>query len=401
MNDVAIQVDGLWKRYNIHPVHTLLGKGRRVWERMTGRRPRQEEFWALRDVSLQVRRGEALGVIGANGAGKSTLLKVLAGVTAPTRGTAQVQGRVAPFIELGAGFHPDLTGRENVLINGVILGMSLREVKERYDSIVEFSGLHDFMDTPVKKYSSGMFLRLGFSVAVHTEPDVLLVDEVLAVGDLEFRLRCYNWLTDFRARGKTLVFVSHNEGMVAKHCSSVLVLTRGEQRFLGSPGEAFDHYHGEVGKLGAAAVGLYGHRDDTAHIGSVVLRDHAGHEATRFAFGHDLCVDVTYDSPTPIEDAILCFRIEDAAGTTVFGATMAHAGKTISIVPGGSSTRLRIPELPLACGVYFLTVAINDRHEQNIAYANRAASFRVDGPRADNRQLAGPVYVKHEWEALA
>ncbi|HJP41044.1 MAG TPA: ABC transporter ATP-binding protein [Dehalococcoidia bacterium] len=199
-------------------------------------------FVALDRVSLTVRSGEALGIIGRNGNGKSTLLKLIAGVTAPTEGEVLVRGRVCPLIQLGTGFHPDLTGRENVFLNACILGMSKEEIRERFDEIVEFAELRAFMDTPVKHYSSGMYLRLAFAVAAHSNPDILLIDEVLAVGDAAFQQKCFDRMQEFPARGATVVFVSHSLDLVKKFCHRAIILDAGRLTADGQPPDVTEHY---------------------------------------------------------------------------------------------------------------------------------------------------------------
>lgn len=199
-------------------------------------------FYALRDVSFRVARGETLGIIGRNGSGKSTILKLIAGVTAPSEGEIAVYGRVSPLIELGAGFHPDLTGRENVFLNASILGMSRKEVLARFDEIISFAELWDFVDTPVKRYSSGMYIRLGFSVAVHSDPEILLIDEVLAVGDAAFQEKCLTKMQEFRSRGVTIVVVSHSMGLVQDFCERALLLGGGYVLADGPPAEVVRHY---------------------------------------------------------------------------------------------------------------------------------------------------------------
>jgi len=199
-------------------------------------------FYALRDVSFRVDRGETLGIIGRNGSGKSTILKLIAGVTAPSEGEIAVCGRVSPLIELGAGFHPDLTGRENVFLNASILGMSRKEVLARFDEIISFAELWEFVDTPVKRYSSGMYIRLGFSVAVHADPEILLVDEVLAVGDTAFQEKCLAKMGEFRSRGVTIVLVSHSMGLVQDFCERALLLNGGHLLADGAPAEVVQHY---------------------------------------------------------------------------------------------------------------------------------------------------------------
>lgn len=213
-----------------------------------------EPFYALRDVTFSIAHGETVGMIGRNGSGKSTLLKLIAGVMAPTAGDVRVSGRVSPLIELGAGFHPDLTGRENVILNGCILGMSGREVRERFGEIVSFAELWDFIDTPVKRYSSGMYMRLGFSVAVHSEPGVLLVDEVLSVGDAHFQDKCLAKMHEFQSQGVTIVVVSHSMDLVEKFCERVLLIDGGHLVEDGVPPAVVPHYLELVGHLPELAV---------------------------------------------------------------------------------------------------------------------------------------------------
>ena len=229
MSDPAVVVDGLWEGYR--------RRGRYGWRR------RGEPTWALRDVSLTVGQGRALGVIGANGSGKTTLLQVLAGVLRPSRGRVEVRGRSASLVDLSAGFHRDLTGHENVLIGGVLLGLSRDEIRRRYDEIVDFSGLPaDALDAPLSAYSAGMGLRLGFSLVVHTDPDVLLVDEVLAVGDEAFRAKSLGRVDQLRANGTSLVLVSHDLDLVQQRCDDVAVLERGELASIGPPAESVEYY---------------------------------------------------------------------------------------------------------------------------------------------------------------
>jgi ABC-type polysaccharide/polyol phosphate transport system ATPase subunit len=205
----------------------FLGKKTRQW------------FWALNDVSFSVNRGDMIGIVGPNGSGKSTLLKIIAGVSKPTKGNITLGGKVAPLIELGAGFHPELTGRENVFLNGVILGMKRKEIQEKFNTIVDFAELWEFIDAPVKHYSSGMYLRLGFSVAVHTNPEILLVDEILAVGDKQFQKKCLDRIEELRKSGVTIVFVSHSQEQVERFCNKVYSLEKGVGRFYARTKDAF------------------------------------------------------------------------------------------------------------------------------------------------------------------
>ncbi|MDD2823054.1 MAG: ABC transporter ATP-binding protein [Candidatus Daviesbacteria bacterium] len=224
MNDnIAINLDNVSKRFKRG--HKLLLK-----EALLDffRPTRQEDFWALKNISFKVKKGEALGIIGTNGSGKSTVLKLIAGVLSPTKGTISVNGRIGPLIELGAGFHPELTGRENIYLNGTILGLSIKEINEKFNAIVNFSGLDDFIDTPVKHYSSGMYMRLGFSIAVHVEPDILLVDEILAVGDAGFQKKCLEKMKEFHDKGVTIIIISHSADLIKSFCKKAILINHGK-----------------------------------------------------------------------------------------------------------------------------------------------------------------------------
>jgi lipopolysaccharide transport system ATP-binding protein len=233
---------GVSKKYRIREVaesgqssNALLDK----WQRW---RKRSKEFWAIRDVSFDVERGESLGIIGHNGAGKSTILKLLSNITTPTKGEIQINGSLSALIEVGSGFHPELTGRENVFLNGSILGMRRREIAKKLDSIVDFAGIKQFLDLPVKRYSSGMYVRLGFSIAAHLEPDILLLDEVLAVGDLAFQSKCLQRIEDLKEAGTTIVFISHDLGAVQRLCKQALLMRQGEIIASGSAFEVVTEY---------------------------------------------------------------------------------------------------------------------------------------------------------------
>src|SRR5713226_1598391 len=247
MIDNVLDVEGVFKKFSRGELHSSLrdlipALTQRLVRRERPQRLEQCEFWALQDVSFSVRRGEAFGIIGANGAGKSTMLKLLTGIMRPTKGSIRVAGRVSALIEVSAGFHQDLTGRENIYLNATILGMTKEEIKRRFDAIVNFSGLEEFIDTPVKRYSSGMFARLGFSAAAHVDPDVLLVDEVLSVGDYLFQRKCVERMHSVIASGATVVFVSHNLREVANLCKRSLLLERGAVHMIGPTAEVIRTY---------------------------------------------------------------------------------------------------------------------------------------------------------------
>src|SRR5438477_9883321 len=258
--DIAISVRGLSKAYTIahnQEKHITLAETALAWAKNPLRRPRRETFWALRDVSFDVKRGEVVGIIGRNGAGKSTLLKILSRITQPTTGEIDLYGRVGSLLEVGTGFHSELTGRENIFLNGAILGMSRGEIRKQFDAIVDFAGVEKFLDTPVKHYSSGMYMRLAFAVAAHLKSEILIVDEVLAVGDQEFQRKCLGKMRDVASDGRTVVLVSHNMAAVTSLCSRAVVLRAGRVAYAGG----IDH-----------AVAEYSSREGTTLIGDVRQR---------------------------------------------------------------------------------------------------------------------------------
>jgi lipopolysaccharide transport system ATP-binding protein len=247
MSSVALEFDGIWKKFKKGERHDSLrdlipATVKRLFSSDHGGELEDREFWALRDVSFQINRGEAVGIIGSNGSGKSTTLKLLSGILKPTKGNIKVAGRLSALIEVAAGFHPDLTGRENIYLNGTILGMSKAEIHRKFDEIVEFSGLDDFIDTPVKRYSSGMYARLGFSVAVHVDPDILLVDEVLSVGDMSFQQRCMEKMQEKIRSDVAVIFVSHNLAAVTSLCDRAILLSKGDALIDGPCEQAIEAY---------------------------------------------------------------------------------------------------------------------------------------------------------------
>jgi lipopolysaccharide transport system ATP-binding protein len=306
MDDTGIRFEGVWKKFERGERHdSLRDLIPSLVRRAIGRAPAapelsETEFWAVKDVSFEVRRGQALGIIGPNGAGKSTVLKLLNRILAPTRGRCDIQGRVGALIEVAAGFHPDLTGRENVYLQGAILHMKRAEIARKFDEIVEFAGLQEFIDTPVKRYSSGMNARLGFSIAAHLEPDVLLIDEVLSVGDMAFQQRCVDRMSEFKKQGVTVLFVSHNLQAISALCERALFLHR-DVRALGPAAEVIEQYVRTADR--PRTPGSAG----AVEIVRAELVDERGRQVLAAPSGARLTLRVTYLAHAPVDELLLGF----------------------------------------------------------------------------------------------
>lgn len=357
----------------------------------------RREFWALKNVSLDIGSGESVGIVGLNGAGKSTVLKLISRVTIPTSGEIFVRGRVGALIEVGAGFHPELTGRENVHLNGSIMGMSRREVEAKFDSIVEYAGVGDFINTPIKYYSSGMQVRLGFAVAAHIDPHVLLIDEVLAVGDATFQVKCLNTLEEFRERGKTVVLVSHNMGNILQHARTVVWLEHGTIQALGPPEEIVGRY---LASVQAETVHLDDVRVDRPfRIVQVHMLNRDGVPSTRFESGETCHVRISYECSAMIRDPVVGFTIRDARGYAI--------GSVTASVPLGSSPApllkgtltLTLEPLLLLKGAYVLDAYARDPDTNRFHdFHKRIAAFVVEGRDIASRDLTGYISFPHRWQ---
>ena len=352
------------------------------------KRTRFEEFWALDGVSLEVPEGSTFGLIGHNGSGKSTLLKCMARIYRPTRGRIDTVGRVSALLELGAGFHPELSGRENVFLNGSILGMSRREITNRFDSIVEFAGLEKFIDTPVKNYSSGMFVRLGFSVAITVEPDVLLVDEVLAVGDESFQQRCLDKFASLREAGHTVVVVSHGLESMRSLCDQVAWLDHGHLRGVGTPGSVIDEYRDSVRRDQAGAPPSQRAHQEGWEIDAVELR-HDEEPAHEVRSGSPLDAIVQFTSP---REAQVTLVLELTRSDGIHVARVAHR---VRCREGAQSIACHIPALPFAQGVFDVSVAVLDEHETR-THARRTRGARVS-VQGDGAEAGGLVSLQGRW----
>jgi lipopolysaccharide transport system ATP-binding protein len=375
MSAPSVVFDGVWKQFHRGERHDslrdlipstirrLLGKPRE-----TSNRDDADAFWALKDVSFEVRPGEALGIIGRNGAGKSTALKLLTRILKPTSGTALVRGRNGALIEVAAGFHPDLTGRENIYLQGAIMGMRRDEIAARFDDIIDFAGIERFVDTQVKRYSSGMNARLGFSIAAHLNPDVLLIDEVLAVGDLLFQEKCYARMKKFRSEGAALVFVSHNLPAVAELCDRVLLLEQGETVELGPPADVISRY----------CTGLGSSQEDDVAIQATLTRsDDPGTENVwEVEPGEHLTLDVTIDFRTDTDRASVGVAFWDLRRELyVYGVSSDLAGIPLFRARAGDQRRFTFTfEANLTRGLYVLEVNVVDADQHR--FLGRARGIR-------------------------
>ncbi|MDQ3971711.1 MAG: ABC transporter ATP-binding protein [Thermoproteota archaeon] len=387
----VLRADGLSKVYQLGELGR--GKGRK-------------DFWALRDVSFEVNEGEVVGLIGRNGAGKSTLLKVLSRIVYPTEGRAQIKGRVGSLLEVGTGFHPELTGRENIRLNGAILGMRRRELTRKFDEIVAFAEIDQFIDTPVKRYSSGMYVRLAFAVAAHLEPEVLLVDEVLSVGDVAFQRKCLGKIEEVAQAQRTVLFVSHQIDSVQQLCGRVLMLAGGRVQAFGPADEVIASYLSDVATSADGEFHLGEHQTRAAHHEPVIRRlrllDDRGATTTTFGPHDELVVEVVVEPPRPLLDPMVGIGVSDHFGRRVFTVASGFEPAGMPQVRGPSVVRCRIPDLRLGSGRYLLSVAVHDRYQGELDSLENIAEFEVVwqnsyGTGEPFRALYGPVLSRSEW----
>ncbi|HEX2188913.1 MAG TPA: polysaccharide ABC transporter ATP-binding protein [Longimicrobiaceae bacterium] len=374
MSEIAIRVEGLGKRYRIPHARRPTMLREALVERLRaaggvlagrGRPPAEETFWALRDVGFEVRRGEAVGIVGGNGAGKSTLLKVLSRITEPTEGDAWIRGRVGSLLEVGTGFHAELTGRENTYLNGAILGMKRAEIDRKFDEIVAFAGVERFIDTPVKHYSSGMYLRLAFAVAAHLEPEILVVDEVLAVGDAAFQRKCLGRMEDVAREGRTVLFVSHNMDAIQRLCSRCVLLDGGRVAALGESRAVVAQYLARGG--GEYAAGSWIDLAAVPRSGSGEVRFRAirygspGPDGTGPAYpGGPLRFELVLDSDAEREVGSMAVSLRTPGGTLLINADVFAKGRTLRLRRGRNTVAVQVEDLPLNPGVYSLGLWTGD-----------------------------------------
>ena len=357
-------------------------------------RRRKELFWALNDVSFTVERGETVGIIGHNGAGKSTILKLLANITSPSSGQITINGRLSALIEVGSGFHPELTGRENIFLNGAILGMRRAEIAQKLDSIVDFAGVRPFLDVPVKRFSSGMYVRLGFSIASHLDPDILLLDEVLAVGDAAFQEKCLSRIEALRRAGTTIVFISHDLAAVERICDRVILLRRGEVSASGTPREIITEYQQQIepSRINTMKTAM---EDDRAVIESLAFYTPSGLRPSVFHTADPLVARIDYVANQEIRDAVFEVFVRTGDLTEVCQLTTETSGNPINLPVGRGTLEFQCDELSLQPGMYHANVCVKERlASEAINWQYHAATLRVD----PGRITRGQFYQSNRWK---
>jgi lipopolysaccharide transport system ATP-binding protein len=439
-SDVVIRVEGLGKKYALHHEKserytalrdvvprqakaagrllnpfTLAGQLRKAQrEAARERAESEEEFWALKDVSFEIRRGERVGIIGRNGAGKSTLLKILSRITEPTTGRVEIRGRVASLLEVGTGFHPELTGRENIYLNGAILGMTRREIRSKFDEIVDFAEVEKFLDTPVKRYSSGMYVRLAFAVAAHLEPEILVVDEVLAVGDASFQKKCLGKMEDVADReGRTVLFVSHQLSSVLKLCNRGLLLRGGNIAYTGSSDNAVSAYldspsYGIRPGLASLKTAKRSGTGDALFEDAYFVDCDTGERADRPVGGKPYLFRMQIRNKTnrKLRDVVVSYAITDLLGGYILLFRSTFEGSTFELSPGITTIESTIDALPLAPSMYSAVLFCSHRDSEVLDSVSDALQIPVDNCvffESGSSGLAShcKVLTKTTWSAIS
>lgn len=367
---------------------------------------KKEEFWALQNISFEIKKGEVIGLIGSNGAGKSTALKLLAGIIKPNQGEVEIKGRLSALIEVTAGFHPELTGRENVYLNGTIIGMSKKEIGQKFDEIVEFSGISEFIDTPVKRYSSGMYSRLGFSIASHMEPDILLVDEVLSVGDISFQAKCAQKMRELLNSGTTIILVSHNLTLVQNLCKRVIFLDKGEIRKEGSPEEVIPYYENIVYKKREEEIKNQAAASDykvkikeelPVIISKVDFYGEGDKPKENFRIGEQISIEVQFESKVLIDNPVFSLEIIRADDILCCSSNTKENEYLFDKIKGKGSINIHLGNINLAPGIYIAKISILDKDMIYTYAARKKDIFRIELD-ADQKRSKGIFLPKVEWK---
>jgi ABC-2 type transport system ATP-binding protein len=397
MTDTAIEVSDVWKSFRLYHEKNQYIKA----AVLRGRRARYEEFWAIQNVSFDVPFGSTFGIIGSNGSGKSTMLKCLAKILYPNKGSVTVNGRLAALLELGAGFHYELSGRENIFLNGAILGMSRKDLANRYDEIVEFAGLERFIDTPVKNYSSGMIVRLGFAIAVNVEPEILLIDEVLSVGDQSFQRKSIEKIDSFRKDGRTIIVVSHSTSQLQQLCKNVAWLEKGELRQIGGANDVIASYseasfQGAETSSVAPATGRWGTR--AAVIDHVEVLDEAGRSSDVSFTNGSVQMTLQISAPNPIPDPEITIKISSSSGIELWSSSSNDANLMIGKLFGTQRVNISIPHLRLMEGTYIVSVSLHN-HSRSVEYDHIEEAHRLNVTQGSVLG-AGLLSMESTWRFL-
>ena len=379
MNDLTL--DRVYKRYTLR----ANGNMRKRWYRAFAKK---SEMWALNDVSFEVKQGEALGIVGHNGAGKTTILKLLSSITAPTRGQITIRGRLAALIEVGSGFHPELTGRENVYLHGAMLGMRRSEIARKMDGIIDFSGVEKYIDEPVKRYSSGMYVRLGFSVAAHLEPDIVLLDEVLAVGDVAFQAKCLDRIAALRKSGGTIVFVSHDLASIYRLCDRAILLDRGRVLMDDAPRAVVDMYQKMTFSDTDTVVESPVDQRKAAECVSIAFS--APDSSTTVRTGYPMVAHLRYRAAATVANTIFRISVYWPSGYLCAQLTNESSGRSLTLEPGRGEITFECPVLPIQPGLYRVDLVIESDGKE-IDSRQRCATLCVEA----GKSAMGDFYIEH------
>ncbi len=408
MSEAIIKAEGLGKRYILDHQSASGGGGyRRLSEALLrpfqrasrGTTSGKEEFWALKDISFEIKQGEVVGIIGRNGAGKSTLLKILSRITEPTQGRITLRGRVASLLEVGTGFHPELTGRENIYLNGAILGMTRAEIKGKFDEIVAFAEIERFLDTPVKRYSSGMYVRLAFAVAAHLDPEILIVDEVLAVGDAQFQKKCLGKMQDVASGGRTVLFVSHNLSVIQELCTRAILLSTGTVVMEGKPPQVTAAYAlaglGRGSEVDLTRSKRAGACREGCRLERAAATVGSADRSFVFNFNERIQFAVTLSNQQPVQDADLAVALLTPGRFEIASTLSSHSMSRTRLEPGTHEFRVRYENLRLAPGVYTIDLGVRSGRgiEDRITDAFQFEVLAEEGAVEASTHLLGGVVI--------
>lgn len=370
MSTNVATVEAVSKRFKIFKEKTVKER----FLNFRGSQEHKQDFWALRDISLDIPLGSTLGLVGHNGSGKSTLLKIIGGIYQPTTGSVYRRGRLAALLELGAGFHPDLTGRENVFLISALVGMTQKETQRQLEAIIDFSGIEQFIDTPVKFYSSGMYVRLAFAASIFSDPDLLIVDEVLAVGDEPFQQKCLNKIREFQTEGRSIVLVAHSSGTISEFCDQVAVLDHGSLKHIGDTASGLS----VLNALYAEAAGEPVHIPGDAHIHSVAAVPSRVNASGEVPLGADLVINIDYSATGILQPATIHTSIVSSAGQLAYQLTTKDLLVDVQSNADHANLAITLPDQHLGGGEYFVNATMTDANESVVASVDRGASFFVE-----------------------